>query len=104
MNRKTAEKVMAGLKTYFERVYGEGQAPDMALYPAEHEGLSKGSWSIASEGWSDHGKYWTDCLPTLPYPEEDGPTPKYLRFEGVMLEPIAHWCLGLYDVPPPVGA
>lgn len=73
MNRKTAEKVLAEVKAKFG-------TDEPTLYSAEHEELSPGSWSIAWEGGVD---YWTmEFVTTVP---------------GVFVEPIAGWCLGVYD-------
>jgi len=72
MRRTKAEKVLAEIKAQFG-------TDEPKLYDADHEGLSKGSFSIAWEGGDD----WT------------------FRFEskvpGVFVEPIAGWCLGVYD-------
>lgn len=72
MNRRVAEIVLAEVKAKFD-------TDEPKLYDADHEELSEGSWSIAWECGDD----WT------------------LRFQskvpGVFVEPIAGWCLGVYD-------
>lgn len=72
MNRKTAEKVLAEVKEQFG-------TDEPKLYDADHEELSEGSWSIAWEC----GEEWTYGF------ESSVP--------GVFVEPIASWCLGVYD-------
>jgi len=72
MNRKKAEKVLAEVKAQF-------QTDEPKLYDADHEGLSKGSWSIAWEAGNDWPMYFRTAVP------------------GVLAEPIASWCLGVYD-------
>lgn len=90
MEQKTAEQVVKNLRKWFVDKYGD--APDLALYPAEHEQLPEGSWSIAAEGWyGEDGELWAYCIPF----GQD--TPVTLIFPGVYMEPIAGWCLGLYD-------
>lgn len=74
MNRKTAEKVLAEVKAQFG-------TDEPALYDHNHEELSEGSWSIA---WEGSGR---DCWPmdfTNTNPD-------------VFVEPIASWCLGVFD-------
>lgn len=72
MNRKTAEKVLAEVKAAFG-------TDEPKLYDADHEELSEGSWSIAWECGDD----WTYGFRT--------------SVAGVFVEPIAGWCLGVYD-------
>lgn len=80
MNRKTAEKVLAEVKEQFkDDIYDDYNGPH--LYDEDHEGLSEGSWSIAWEGSG-----W-DCWPAF----------FKCTVPGVFTEPIASWCLGVYD-------
>lgn len=72
MNKRTAEKVLAEVKATFG-------TDEPTLYSADHEGLSKGSWSIAWEG------------------DYEWPMRFQTKVPGVFVEPIAGWCLGLYD-------
>lgn len=72
MNKRTAQKVLAEVKAQFG-------TDEPTLYNADHEGLSKGSWSIAWEGADE----WTYGFRT--------------QVPGVFVEPIASWCLGVYD-------
>jgi hypothetical protein len=72
MKRELAEKVLAEVKERFG-------TDEPKLYDADHEELSEGSWSIAWEGADE----WTYGYRT------DVP--------GVFVEPIASWCLGVYD-------
>ncbi|AKY03749.1 hypothetical protein AVT26_gp67 [Streptomyces phage Lannister] len=80
ITRETAEQVLAKLKELYPL-----DAAWFALYDADHEGLPEGSWSIALEGWD-----WTYEVAERQFTHpEDFP-------EGVFLEPIASWCLGIY--------
>jgi hypothetical protein len=72
VNRKTAEKVLAEVKEQFG-------TDEPKLYDADHEELSEGSWSIAWEGGEEWTYYFRTSVP------------------GVFVEPIASWCLGVYD-------
>lgn len=72
MNKSTALKVLAEVKAQFG-------TDEPALYDADHEELSEGSWSIAWEDGSDWPMYFRTAVP------------------GVFVEPIASWCLGVYD-------
>ncbi|WJN62850.1 hypothetical protein [Streptomyces phage phiScoe2] len=76
VSREQAEQVLATLREIFPL-----DADYFALYDADHEGLPEGSWSIALEGWE-----WTY--------EVSEHAEKFP--EGVFLEPIASWCLGIY--------
>ena len=90
MNREKAEQVKAGLTKYFEDVYGT--TPDFFMADHNHEEIREGAWSIAWEGWSDmYGYEWTYCLPGREDYASCGMP------EGVLLEPIYSWCLGVYD-------
>ena len=73
MNKRTANKVLAEVKATFG---DEGQT----LYDADHEGLSKGSFSIAWEGGPENWTY--DFTTTVP---------------GVFVEAMNHWSLAVYD-------
>jgi len=74
VNKRAAEKVLEEVKEQFG-------TDEPALYDADHEELSEGSWSIAWEGSG------MDCWPA------------HFKTEvpGVFTEPIASWCLGVYD-------
>lgn len=90
MERETAEQVKKALMKYFEAEYGD--APDFGLHDHNHEELEEGSWSLNAEGWYDNdGNLWAYCLPT-----EDELQPFGMP-EGVWLEPLYGWLLGVYD-------
>lgn len=83
MNKATAEKVLEDIrKTY--------NTTEPALYPAEHEGLEDGQWSIAWEGSGFDETSWTSD-----YSDRFNETPVV---ENVFVEPMNHWCLVLTDV------
>lgn len=91
MKQETAEQVRKALTEYFEDKYGD--APDFGLHDHEHEELEEGAWSINAEGWYDeHGELWAYCLPE---PEALKP---FGFPEGVWLEPIYGWLVGVYDI------
>ncbi|WJN63007.1 hypothetical protein [Streptomyces phage phiScoe25] len=80
VSKEQAEQVVELLKVWFPL-----EADYFTLYPAEHEGLPEGSWSIANEaGWE-----WTYEVGDKAYQNPEVP-------EGVFLEPIASWNLGVY--------
>lgn len=87
MNRAKAEIVLEALKKFFSEKYGEN--PDFFMADHTHEELTPGSWSIAYEGW------WSETPWTLLVTEPDAL--KMLDVEGVFLEALNSWCLGLYD-------
>jgi hypothetical protein len=72
MNRSTAEKVLEEVREQFD-------TDEPMLYDADHEELSEGSWSIAWEAGNDWPHFFRCTVP------------------GVFVEPIASWCLGVYD-------
>lgn len=74
MNKRTAEIVLAEVKAKFN-------TDEPALYDHNHEELSEGSWSIAWEGSG------YDCWPAE----------FTTAVDGVFTEPIASWCLGVFD-------
>ncbi|WJN62693.1 hypothetical protein [Streptomyces phage phiScoe10] len=80
VTRKTADAVLAAIREMFP------DDAEFTLYDADHEGLSEGSWSIACEGLEDWPHAVTDRIYFHP---DEFP-------EGVYLEPIAGWCLGVY--------
>jgi hypothetical protein len=53
------------------------------LYPAEHEEMPDGCWSIAYEGWTGDTP-WTYDVPAEKLPA------------GVYVEAMYHWCLGVF--------
>jgi hypothetical protein len=84
VNKATANKVVAQLKAHFKEKFD--YTPDLTLYPASHEGMSKGSWSIAGEGiWVPEEKDWTVYASEV------------VDVAGVFAEPRTGWSLGLYD-------
>lgn len=79
MNKATAEKVLEDIrKTY--------STTEPALYPAEHEGLEHGQWSIA---WEGSGFDWT-----YHYSDRFNSDP---AVKNVFVEPLNHWGLVLSD-------
>ncbi|ATE85471.1 hypothetical protein SEA_OZZIE_67 [Streptomyces phage Ozzie] len=80
VTREQAEQVLAKLEELYPLDKGY-----FFLADHDHEGLPEGSWSIALEGWD-----WTYEVSERQHTNpEDFP-------EGVFLEPIASWCLGIY--------
>lgn len=73
MNKRTANKVLAEVKATFD-------TEEPTLYDAGHEGLPKGSFSIAWEGGAED---WTYEFRTA--------------VPGVYVEAMNHWSLGVYD-------
>lgn len=91
MNRAKAELAVAGIKRYFSEKFGEDM--DFFLADHNHEELSPGSWSVAYEGW-DSDAPWTSIVSMKVF---EADCPDYLKVPGVFMEPIASWCLGLFD-------
>lgn len=79
MNKNKAMKVLVEVKEKFAAEIGPGAVP--MLFPAEHEGLSRGSWSIAWEGSGID--FWPGSFET--------------SVPGVFVEPINVCTIGLYD-------
>lgn len=86
MNRAKAELVVEALTNHFKTKFNE--TPEFFLADHNHEELTPGAWSIAYEGWWGENP-WTYEV-TMYGPIEGLP-------EGVFLEPVASWCLGVYD-------
>ncbi|QDP44271.1 hypothetical protein KGG70_gp13 [Streptomyces phage Celia] len=82
MKRETAEQVLAKIEEMHPLDKG-----NFFLADHDHEGLSEGSWSIALEGAGE----WPMAVADRQFEEPD-----WLP-EGVFVEPIASWCLGVYD-------
>lgn len=76
--RVTAEKCLAIVQRYVDRVAGPGWEP--ALYPPGHEGPM---WVASLEGVGE----WA-----IGIARDD----KVIWPDGVFVEPVASWCLGLY--------
>ena len=62
---------------------------ETALYPAEHENLPTGSWSLAYEGW-DSDTPWTYTASSLQFENGD------FYPSTVFLEPMNSWSLAMY--------
>lgn len=77
MNRKTAEAVLAEIKTRFA---GEDFTYGPNLRDCDHEELSEGSWSI---DWEDGPYEWAYGYETA--------------VPGVFVEPIFSFVLGVFD-------
>lgn len=86
MERAKAELVVTALTKHFQGKFQE--TPEFFLADHNHEELSEGSWSIAWEGWWGQNP-WTYEV-TMYGPVADLP-------EGVFLEPINSWCLGVFE-------
>ena len=88
VTRRQAEKVLAAVKEMYP-----DSAEVFTLYDADHEEMPPGCWSIAAEG-----VYSTDEWPfeviERAFLERKYGRPN--RFGNVFLEPLTHWCLGIY--------
>lgn len=83
ISREQAEAVLDAIKDLLP-----AHRDDFKLYPAEHEELPEGSWSIAAEGFYPEGDFWTYyVMRHLPHQS---------RFPTIFIEPLYDWCLGLY--------
>jgi hypothetical protein len=77
---------------------------EFTLYPAEHEGLPRGSWSIAAEGWYGEQEWPRTVAESASYERNlladmGGVSicpPTFPR--GVFLEPMTSWSLGIYPM------
>lgn len=78
MNKAEATLIL----NHVRETYGTDEP---ALYPAEHEDLRPGNWSIAWECCDD----WT-----IRYSEIHNEAP---LIPGIFVEPMAGWCLVLVD-------
>lgn len=80
MNKAKATKVLREVEEQF-KLYIEAGYPKPNLRDADHEGQSKGSWSIE---WEDGPDEWCYAMPASKIP-------------GVFVEPIYSFILGVYD-------
>jgi hypothetical protein len=77
MNKRTALKVLAEVQAYV----GDNSDNGPKLYGADHEGLSRGSWSIAYEGGGPES--WACSFES--------------KVPGVFVEPILGCILGVFN-------
>lgn len=85
---KQAHEVLSAVKCLFP-----GQADLFTLYPAEHEEMPKGTWSIAAEGVWDINDCWPIAVLEVAHSVRN--VPGHI-FNQVFLEPLASWSLGIY--------
>lgn len=81
VTKAQAEKVLATLKAKWPESNGYSHLDGPTLYPAEHEGMEYGRWSIAWEGAPEDWCFIASMEIKVP---------------GVHLESMTSWCLGLY--------
>lgn len=82
VTKRQAERVLNEVRKMYPQ-----DAAEFTLYPASHEGLPKGCWSIAAE----IGNEWTFDVSEA---EFEG----LIDLGNVFIEPIASWCLGIYPM------
>lgn len=87
---KKANEVLAAVKALFPE-----QEDEFTLYPAEHEEMPKGAWSISAEGVWDINDCWPVAVLEVAHSVRN--VPGHL-FNQVFLEPLASWSLGIYPV------
>lgn len=83
VSRTQAEQVLEAIKAKWPESDGWSHQDGPTLRDADHEEQEPGCWSIAwecaPEDWASTASYeFRDLVP------------------GVFLEPMYHWCLGLY--------
>lgn len=86
MKRETAELTVKALKIHFtDNFHTE---PDFRLSDHTYDKLTPGSWTVSHEGWRGENPWPYEV--TLQSSVNGLP-------EGVFLEPINHYSLGIFD-------
>lgn len=86
MNREKAELTVKVLEAHFIEDFGI--APDFYLSDHTYDNLPEGSWTVSHEGWRGENPWPYEV--TLQSSATGLP-------EGVFLEPINHYSLGIFD-------
>lgn len=87
MNREKAELVIRALENHFRNNLHAN--PFFTLSDHTYDSLPEGSWTISHEGWSGENPWPYEV--TLQSSVDGLP-------DGVRLEPINHYSLGIFDV------
>jgi hypothetical protein len=86
MNREKAELVVKALEIHFRDNFHAN--PDFYLSDHTYDNLPEGSWTVSHEGWRGDNPWSYEV--TLQSPADGLP-------DGVLLEPINHYSLGIFD-------